>query len=267
MTEKPPSQAYGPTMSGFYDLDWDAIDLDRDDVEFYVHQAARTSGSICEVGAGTGRVLFQLAEATGRPCVGVEPSLGMRQRFEAYQMEAGRALYELTEVVAGSFSHIPLPDASQGFVFSAFRSFMHVLTREEQLDALREMRRVLAPDGLLAMDLFEPQEAHMENGATQQVYRAEVDDGGTVSRFDTRCHTRSTQCVHVDMAWVTHDAEGHPTGTSEDSYTVRYTFREELFELLGHTDWELVDVFGDFDRSPLDDTLRQLIVVARPVHG
>jgi len=165
-------QAYSPVMSSYYDVDWDAIALPRKDAEFYAQQAGRTEGSICEIGAGTGRVLLEVAEHNQRPSLGVEPSQAMIAAFENRRLEAGRSLYELTEVRQGSFTNIPCGDETQGFVFSAFRSFMHVLTREEQTQALGEMRRILRSDGILAFDLFEAGPAHMSDGGPHEIYRA-----------------------------------------------------------------------------------------------
>jgi len=259
-----PGQAYGETMSRFYDLDWDAIGLTRADASFYARQAALTQGSICEIGAGTGRVLFRVAQETRRSCVGVEPSEGMRQAFEQRRLEHGRPLCDLTRVVDGSFKRIPVPDGSQGFVYSAFRSFMHVLTEHDQILALREMTRILAPGGLLAFDLFEPDYIHMVDAEPQEMYQAETECGGTLSRLDSRHHMRATQSIYVGMEWVMRDAKGAVTATHEDGYTIRYTFRQELFSLLGVAGLEVVDVYGDFDQSPLDQSIRQLIILARP---
>jgi ubiquinone/menaquinone biosynthesis C-methylase UbiE len=258
-------QAYSPLMSSFYDVDWDAIALPRQDAAFYARQASRTRGSICEVGAGTGRVLLQVAEKTQRPCVGIEPSHGMIAHFENRRMEVGRELYELTQVRQGSFTDLPLEDGSQGFVFSAFRSFMHVLTHEEQLQAMAEMKRVLAPDGLLAFDLFEPGPLHMTDGGPYEIYRAETVDGGSLSRFDAHRHNEKNQLLTVDMKWVLRDDGDDLVDTHHCGYTIRYTRRSELFELLEQSGWALMDTYGDFDESPLDDSIRELIVVARPL--
>ena len=43
-----------------------------------------------------------------------------------------------------------------GLIFSAFRSFQHVLTVEEQLACLGAVQRHLAPGGLFAFDVFAP---------------------------------------------------------------------------------------------------------------
>jgi hypothetical protein len=75
---------------------------------------------------------------------------------------------------------------------------------------------------------------------------------------------RATQSIYVGMKWVKRDAKGDVTASHEDGYTIRYTFRQELFSLLGAAGLEVVDAYGDFDQSPLDRSIRQLIIMARP---
>ena len=257
-------QAYTPTMSSYYDVDWDAIGLPRQDAAFYAQEAAQTSGSICEIGAGTGRVLLEVAEANQRPSIGIEPSAGMIAGFENRRLEAGRALYELTEVRRGSFTDIPLDDNTQGFVFSAFRSFMHVLTREDQVRALGEIRRILAPGGIFAFDIFEPGPMHMSDGGPHEIYQAETIDGGTLRRIDAHVHSAKDQLLTVDMRWTLSDEDDDVVHMESCGYTIRYTHRSELFELLETCGWEVLERYGDFDRSPLDKSIRELIVLARP---
>ena len=48
-------------------------------------------------------------------------------------------------------------DRRFGCIFVAFRSFQHLLTVDLQRRALAAMRRHLAPDGRLALHLFDPQ--------------------------------------------------------------------------------------------------------------
>lgn len=48
------------------------------------------------------------------------------------------------------------------------------------------------------------------------------------------------------------------------SFPVRYFFRFEVEHLLVRAGFRLVDVFGDFDRSPLGDRSPEMIFVAEP---
>jgi SAM-dependent methyltransferase len=91
--------------------------------------------TVVDVGAGTGKLTRQLA-ATGARVVAVEPLDAMR----------GLIPTEGIEVLAGTAEALPLPSASADVVTAA--QAFHWFRTEE---ALSEMRRVLRPDGLLAL--------------------------------------------------------------------------------------------------------------------
>jgi SAM-dependent methyltransferase len=98
-------------------------------------------GRVLEIGCGTGNVLARMARA--RPDValtGLDP--------DAAALERARAkLPDTVRLEQGYADALPLPDGAVDRVLSAF--MLHHLPPDEQRDALREARRVLAPGGSL----------------------------------------------------------------------------------------------------------------------
>ena len=96
---------------------------------------------VVDLGAGIGRFTPALAETFGGPVYGVEPSARMRQ-----QAIEGAAHPQVT-YLDGSAEAIPLPDAScdLALVFLAFHHFA------DQLQGLKELRRVLRPGGVVLL--------------------------------------------------------------------------------------------------------------------
>ena len=255
--------SYGDAMSARYDADFDAIfgGGDRGDLPFFQALAEASSGPLCEVGAGTGRVLLAVAEVVGRRRVtGVEPSPAMRARFADRLAQSGR-----TNVVisSGSFEVIPLPARSQGLLFGAFRSFQHVLTTEAQLRSLAEVQRVLRPGGLFALDLFDPAYHLLRRArATLGVsYRTARDT--TLDRWESREVDRVAQRVDVTFRWVERNDLGLTISDESATYGVRYTFPVELEHLLVRAGFEAVELRGGYDGRPLGPTPRELVVVCR----
>lgn len=253
---------YGAAMSARYDEDFEAIfgGRDRGDLPFFQALAEASEGPICEVGAGTGRVLLAIAEVAGdRRLSGVEPSDAMRRAFSARLEERQASV----EVLAGRFDAIPLPPASQGLVFAAFRSFQHVLTVPEQLRALAEVRRVLRPGGLFAVDLFDPDYRLLRRTRPKLGVRYRTADGNQRERWESRAIDRVAQRVDVTFRWLERDDRGAIVSDEIASYSVRYTFPFELEHLLARAGFSDIDIRGDYDGSPIGPTTRDLVAVCR----
>lgn len=259
---------YGEAQSRRYDVDFAALfgGTDRGDLGFFQEEAARSTGGICEVGAGTGRVLRAVAEvAPDRRLVGVEPSPWMREGFEVH-LHGRPELARRLEVVDGEFTRIPLGDASVGLVFAAFRSFQHVLELEDQLQALSEMKRVLAPGGRLALDAFDPPYAILADTSERLGKRYRLANGALVSRYESRRLVRDKQRVDVTLRWVETRRVGRrlvEVATERETYGVRYIFPFEMLHLVARAGFVDVQLFGGYDRTPITSVPRELIVTAR----
>jgi len=250
-------------MSARYDDDFHAIfhSEDRGDLDFFRALVLATGGDLCEVGAGTGRVLLAVAPLAGtRRVFGVEPSAPMRQRFLAKLGEPGAPR---VEVLDGDFANIPLGDESLGLVFGAFRSFQHVLTVDGQLAALAEVRRVLEPGGLLALDLFDPAYHLLRRARPTLGACYGTAQGTTVERWESREVDRVAQRVDVTFRWVERRPDRSVVRDESATYAVRYTFPSELVHLVTRAGFEAIDLRGGYDGRPLGPRPRELVITAR----
>jgi ArsR family transcriptional regulator len=125
-------------------LQWDDLCRELLPVSDYLGrlQAAVPDGTtLLEVGVGTGSLLLELA-AGERRVIGVDHSPAMleeaRRRVEAAGLEK-------VELRLGEMTHLPLPNESVGCVVAN----MVLHHAPDPPAVLREIRRVLAPDGLL----------------------------------------------------------------------------------------------------------------------
>ncbi|HWA72548.1 MAG TPA: class I SAM-dependent methyltransferase [Polyangiaceae bacterium] len=100
---------------------------------------------VLDVGCGTGRALLQLSIAhPGNEYAGIDLSPFYVQR--ANELLAGRGV----DLRTGNAEQLPFADASFDVVTSVF--LFHELPRRARQNALGEMRRVLAPSGLLVLE-------------------------------------------------------------------------------------------------------------------
>ena len=131
-----------------------------------IRRKPRGSLRLLDVGTGTGRFLGQAAQALpGAELVGVDLSPWYVEH--ARERLAGSAAGTPLRVEVGNAEHLPFADSSFDAVTSIF--LLHELPRHVRRAALAEMRRVLAPGGLLVLeDAAQPSDARELAGALAQ---------------------------------------------------------------------------------------------------
>jgi len=96
---------------------------------------------VVDLGCGTGRFTAALADEFGAPVVGVDPAQSMLAKARE-NVEHPRVTF-----TAGESSAVPLPDGAADLVFVSM-AYHHF---DDRPAAAREMRRVLAPGGVVAI--------------------------------------------------------------------------------------------------------------------
>jgi SAM-dependent methyltransferase len=123
-----------------------------EDVSFYVEEARRAGSPVVELGVGTGRIAVPVA-AEGIRVIGVDASAGMLEVCREHAEAAGVA--DLLDLRLGDLREPPV-DERAGLVACPFRSFLHLPTDADRLQALRSARRLLLPGGRFVFDVFAP---------------------------------------------------------------------------------------------------------------
>lgn len=120
------------------------------DIEFYKSLAKKENGKILEVACGTGRIYFELLKL-GVDAYGIDISKKMLQelRNKAKEEKLEPKVYK-ADMKTFRFNH------KFSLIIIPFRSFLHNLTTEEQIKALKNFKRHLEPGGKLALNFFNP---------------------------------------------------------------------------------------------------------------
>jgi len=222
----------------------------RDDVPFFLDAARRSGGPVLELGSGTGRVLLPIARA-GLPIAGLDASSAMLdicRRALAGEPAEVRARVELVEGDMRGF------DLGRTFalIIIPFRPFQHLVTVEDQLACLACIRRHLAPNGRLILDLFNPSLEALTKPIGPESVEAEftMPDGRRVQRgYRFLSQDRANQVNEVELFYdVT-----PPGGRTErliHAFPMRYLFRFEAEHLLARTGFSVLNVYGGYDRQP-----------------
>ena len=123
-----------------------------EDIAFYVELAVSAGGPVFELGVGTGRIAIPIAQA-GVDVMGVDTSREMLAVCADRASALG--VRERIELRVGELSTPPTrPDMP--LVIVPFRSYLHLPTDDDRLEALRGAFRALRPGGRLAFDVFRP---------------------------------------------------------------------------------------------------------------
>ena len=225
---------------------------ERPDVGFFVEAAKESGGPVLEVGCGTGRVLIPTARA-GIEITGLDLSADMLEVCRGKLKAEPQEVRSRVRLVQGDMRQFEL---SQPFrlVTLPFRPFQHLTTVVDQLACLGCIRRVLAEDGKLILDIFNPSmEALVKMNFGEEVAEEpefSLPDGRKVIRRHMIV-SRDTpnQINHVELIYYVTHPDGHQERLVQ-AFPMRYLFRFEAEHLLARAGFEVEQLYADYDKSP-----------------
>jgi SAM-dependent methyltransferase len=244
-------------MLQFYDQ-WTAHMTD--DVAFYVRHAVEVEGPVVELGAGNGRVSLAIARA-GQEVVAVDISDAMLA--EGARRSGQEHLSErIRWVHADMRTYVAAPATSM--VIIPFRSFMHLLTTEDQLLALRSVFASLRPDGRLICNLFTPDPVRIATLDRQRRLQATYTDefGRRCEVYATPVNELATQRLDVRAELEVYDGP-RMIDSTETTLSLRQIYRYEFEHLLARTGFEVEALYGDFNEKPYGPGPDEMIWIAR----
>lgn len=246
---------YDP-FARYYDADLDDY---AEDVAFYREMARRTGGPILELMCGTGRLLTPLAE-DGHTLTGVDSSPAMLNIAQA-RLSAADLTSRVT-LIHGDARTVELPTRHFALAFVALNSFMHLEKLKDQFAALNTLRQALADDGLLLIDLFNPDPAHLADDDGRMILDRDYElDGNRVLRFVVTQCDLAQQINQVSYLYDEVDPAGHVTRQIM-RFTMRWIYRYELEHLLARAGFMLRSVYGSYDLDSYASDSPRLIGVA-----
>jgi SAM-dependent methyltransferase len=245
-------------LARFYD--WAAGEFD-DDIFFYREMARRTDAPVLELGIGTGRVAVPLAEA-GLEVHGLDSSTAMLEGARVRAERAGVSV-RLSQADLCSYQF----RERFGLICCALDSFLHLLTQERQIAALRLAREHLAPHGRIVLDLptlTAGQWGAWEPGVRplELVRHGPGTDGGTYFHFQTFTADPATQLRTVTHLFDEAADDGTVRRTSV-SYELRFIFPAELPLLASAAGLTLEAVYGGYELEPFVSGCERMIAVMR----
>ena len=135
-----------------------SIDTDLD----FVFEHIAPGDRVLDLACGYGRVTLPLAR-DGIDVTGID--LNEQLISAARKTAAAEDLSVRFDI--GNMTVLPYPDDSFEKMFCLWNSFAELLSEADQLQALREMRRVLAPGGVAFLSLPNGDDPHWEQALTR----------------------------------------------------------------------------------------------------
>jgi ubiquinone/menaquinone biosynthesis C-methylase UbiE len=241
-------------LADLYDAEY--ADL-KEDIRFWKKHIA--GKRVLEIGIGTGRLAIPLAKA-GHDIVGIDASPHMlnvlQWRMKAQKVKNIRAVvrdmrrYNLKEKF--DFAYIP------------FHLFHEMLTKEDQEQTLRTIRKHLVKGGKLGIDLIHFRSDPHDNAWLEHVVQfnkqfTDPKTGERWYRYVVRNVDRETQTMFMLLRY---ECAMNPPKVFYCELTFHYYFPSEIVHLVEKCGFRMVKLFGDLQSHPLTETSPKLIVIA-----
>ena len=206
-----------------------------EDVAFYVELAREADGPLVELAIGNGRVAIPVAQATGRPVIGVDLSPSMLEQARTRAIEAGVELI----VREGDMRDLEL-DEPAALIYCPFRALFHLRTWADRRRTFERVAASLRPGGRFAWNVFafDHQAAARVEGQHQD---APVPHTVRYAVGDNRIDITLDDGATSSLWWAT---------------------KNEWLGLLDVAGLELEALYGGFHGEPLDDESREYVFVA-----
>lgn len=236
----------------------------RPDIDFYLQYCLAAGGKILELGCGTGRVLLPIADADCQ-ITGLDLSRYMLSKCRQKLQLKAKDVQNRVQLVQGEMTHFDLDDIFH-LTIIPFRPFQHLISVNDQLACLRSINRHLAMKGTLIIDVFQVDLGRLNNPRfteeVEDVAEFELSDGRRLRRTHrmTALH-QAEQYNDCELIYYLTDTDG-TTQRFVQTFPFRYFFRYEVEHLLARCGFKPVDLFGDFDKSPLTDDSPEMIFIA-----
>lgn len=245
-----------------------------DDVPMYVRLAreceahASSHVSLLELGCGSGRVMIPLLEA-GFRVVGVDESQEMlaiaQQRLRAHPLIPA-ARWNLVQANVRVL-HV---DERFDMAFIALNTFLHNLSRDDQLATLHSARQHLIVGAPLVVDLppndelaFQPDDGQFQLEATL----VDPQSKREIHKFVASRVFWATQEQELTYRIEERDAGDERTaGAAHErfiSFRLRHVFKHEMELLLLQCGFDAPRWYGDYDLTPYLEGSPRMIAVAR----
>jgi ubiquinone/menaquinone biosynthesis C-methylase UbiE len=206
------------------------------DVAFYVGLALEADGEVVELAVGNGRVAIPVAQAIGRPVIGIDfsPAMLEQARVRAAEADVELALYE------GDMRELALQEPA-ALIYCPFRALLHLPTWADRRRTFERVAASLKPGGRFAWNAF-------------------AFDHHVAVRLDGESHSEP---VPHTVAYAVGDNRIDITLENGAKSSLWWATKNEWLGLIDVAGLELESLHGGFAGEPFGDESREYVFVVR----
>ncbi|PIQ24537.1 hypothetical protein COW36_11000 [bacterium (Candidatus Blackallbacteria) CG17_big_fil_post_rev_8_21_14_2_50_48_46] len=240
---------------------WYDLQNDMDDAEFYLEALKEFGGPVLDAGCGTGRLLLNFARE-GYETAGFDVSQEMLNRArEKVQKEAP----EIQAKIALSYADMREFHLNRKFNLALFgcNTFQHLLTNQDQDQALQCMRQHLTDNGRLILQTTNVR--FHEHEPDVLYHRGREFNADTGQWVDASYVYHYHQHVQIQQFTLLLDILGEDDRIQRKQVVLnlRFTYPPELERILAMNGFILEALYGDFQRGPVTRESPWIIAQAR----
>ena len=233
-----------------------------DDISYYVEEATLSGGTVLELGCGTGRVSIPIARA-GIDIVGIDASSAMLARAREKSREAGIPNLKLLWADMRDFNL----SSEFNLVIIPFRGLLSLLSVDDEIRTLTNIKRHLAPGGKLIFDIFVPDLNMMvQEGDVPYHFRdvTDTETGRHLVVWNQANYDAFSQVMSIRTTIEQLDDSGRVSSKMYRDFALRYIFRWEMHHLLGLCGYVVRAMYGNFERGEFREDSTEMVWVASP---
>jgi SAM-dependent methyltransferase len=240
----------GTEMSFDFHAAYDELNADDHDYRFYATLADELDARrVVDLGCGTG-TLARLLATSGRSIVAIDPDPDML-RVARGKPGADAVDWRLgySDVADAGWADLAIMSGHVAQVFVEDDAWATVLV---------DLHRALRPGGVLAFESRNPTARGWERWTREGTLRTvETDDGPVEFWHET------LDVALPRVTYATYDRNLATGVESSDSEVLAFRDAATLGTSLGTAGFDVASLYGDWSRTPVTGTSRELIVIAR----
>ena len=221
----------------------------KDNIDFF-HSFAMKEKEVLDIGAGTGRIAIPLAKRSLKVYC-VEPSKSMLEVFKR-KLEKLHELKSKLKIIEADATNFRI-DKEFNYAYMS-GVFDHFLTKEQRLEALRNIRNHLARDGILVFDVF----IGLMKSSSLKLAGEYKEDDITYQRF-VKSKIKDN-LVEVTLVYEV-KKQGKIVNKIEEKSYVGIISKEEVFHLIQESNFVISNVFSDYDFSLYDNKEKENLLI------